>query len=102
MVAAMLTTSAKWQLFSGPRDSPGMCLAVLGSSPQQEDAMRNDARPIGEEFRDIAEHGDSLNPVGEPQKDAEAEGEQAREENRPFVVNRDPGDEEPPAGASER
>jgi hypothetical protein len=61
--------------------------------------MRNDARPIGEEFRDIAEHDDQ-----EAEKTPEQRplAERGREENTPFVVNRDPGDEESPSGASER
>jgi hypothetical protein len=62
--------------------------------------MRNDARPIGEEFRDIAGH-DRQN-VKEKHPDRSAPDERARAENTPFVVNRDPGDEELPPDSSER
>jgi hypothetical protein len=61
--------------------------------------MRNDARPIGEEFRDIAEHDPQDAGEGRPKG---APAERTREDHTPFVVNRDPGDEEPPTGASER
>jgi hypothetical protein len=63
--------------------------------------MRNDARPIGEQFRDIAEHEAPHKPAdrgSEPSSPAERN----RERNIPFVVNRDPGDEELPPGSSER
>jgi len=63
--------------------------------------MRNDARPVGEAFQDIAEHdrqesrplpADKGSPAG-----------QAREPNKPFVAKRDPGDdEELPSDASDR
>jgi hypothetical protein len=61
--------------------------------------MRNDARPIGEEFRDIAEHQDHQDP-----ENAEKRGpaERAHDKNTPFVVNREPGDDELPTDASER
>jgi hypothetical protein len=62
--------------------------------------MRNDARPIGEAFRDIAEHDRPENH--RPQPEGRAPAERAHEENKPFVTNRDPGDEEVPADASDR
>ena len=58
--------------------------------------MRNDARPIGEEFRDIAEHD-------EPEGSAEQTDEQRARvtpESRPFVIRHDPAD--PPPDASDR
>jgi hypothetical protein len=60
--------------------------------------MRNDARPVGEKFRDIAEHDG-------PQRDSNgrqtgAPAERSREEPTPFVVDRDPGDEEVPGDPS--
>jgi hypothetical protein len=61
--------------------------------------MRNDARPIGEEFRDIAGH-DRQN-TEEKRPEGSAPAERGRAENTPFVVNRDPGDEELP-DSSER
>jgi hypothetical protein len=57
--------------------------------------MRNDARPIGEEFQDIAEHD-------HPERPARPPAEEAREHNKPFVTNRDPGDEEFPPDQSDR
>ena len=62
--------------------------------------MRNDARPIGEAFRDIAGHDRQEAPGRPPERRPPAE--QAREQNKPFVTNRDPGDEELPTDASER
>jgi hypothetical protein len=62
--------------------------------------MRNDARPIGEEFRDIAEHDHHKTEKGRPNS-ADA-AEDSRAENTPFVVNRDPGDEELPSDSSDR
>ena len=62
--------------------------------------MRNDARPIGEEFRDIAEHDRERSAERTPQQ-REAP-QPARNENTQFVVNRDPGDEETSPDASER
>jgi len=60
--------------------------------------MRNDARPIGEEFRDIAEHDPDQSP-SEHGQDAPA---RAKPESKPFVVNRNPDDDAIPADASER
>jgi hypothetical protein len=77
-----------------------MCLAVRPSFNTTEDAMRNDARPIGEEFRDVAEHNDQPAPETRPEERATAE--RGREEKTPFVVKRDPADEELPPGTSER
>jgi len=68
--------------------------------------MRNDARPIGEVFQDIAEHDRPENPA--PQEspasppDAPPPGDTARAHNRPFVTKLDPGDEELPVDASDR
>ena len=62
--------------------------------------MRNDARPIGEGFRDIAEHDRQKRPA--PPRAPRQPAEQGREENRPFVTERDPGDEESPSDASDR
>jgi hypothetical protein len=62
--------------------------------------MRNDARPIGEEFRDIAGHGHDATEQRRPEKSPAAEPPRA--ENTPFVVNRDPGDEELPKDSSDR
>ena len=62
--------------------------------------MRNDARPIGEAFRDIAGHecreGRSvLRRAARPPNNS-------RGGNKPFVTNRDPGDEELPFDMSDR
>ena len=62
--------------------------------------MRNDARPIGEEFRDVAEHNHQPSTGTRLEKPATAG--RAREERTPFVVKRDPADEELPPDASER
>jgi hypothetical protein len=62
--------------------------------------MRNDARPIGEEFRDIAEHDHQKTAERRP-TNSEAD-ERAHVENTPFVVNRDPDDEELPPDSSDR
>ena len=62
--------------------------------------MRNDARPIGEGFRDIAEHDRQEGPARPPEKRPPA-GE-ARGQNRPFVTERDAADEESPSDASDR
>ena len=59
--------------------------------------MRNDARPIGEQFRDIAEHDHD-----KEEKRSPAAPQRDRAENTPFVVNRDPGDEELPPDSSDR
>ena len=56
--------------------------------------MRNDARPIGEVFRDIAEHDRQKPPA--PSPDERPRTEQARGQNKPFVTAVDPGDEELP------
>jgi hypothetical protein len=65
--------------------------------------MRNDARPIGEQFRDIAEHD---RPGEEEQEHRgsppSAPGGRRRDANTPFVVNRNPGDEEAPPDSSDR
>jgi len=58
--------------------------------------MRNDARPIGEEFRDIAEHDEHERSA----EHAQAERARATPESRPFVISRDPADQ--PPDASER
>jgi hypothetical protein len=62
--------------------------------------MRNDARPIGEEFRDIAEHNHRKPAERRPENSGAPEPERA--ENTPFVVNRDQGDEELPPDSSDR
>ena len=62
--------------------------------------MRNDARPIGEGFRDIAEHDRQKRPALAPGKRAPAD--QARGQNKPFVTERDAADEELPSDASDR
>jgi len=62
--------------------------------------MRNDARPIGEAFRDIAGHNRQERP-GRPTDQGTAE-EQIRNTNKTFVTNRDPGDEELPENRSDR
>jgi hypothetical protein len=62
--------------------------------------MRNDARPIGEAFRDIAEH--ECRERTERAPESRAPDEQPRVGNKPFVTNRDPGDEELPPGVSDR
>ncbi len=62
--------------------------------------MRNDARPIGEEFRDIAEH-DRPAP-GKERGEKRGPAERGSEGQKPFVTNRDPGDEEMPPDMSER
>ena len=62
--------------------------------------MRNDARPIGEGFRDIAEHDRQKSPARPPEKRPSAE--QARGQNRPFVTERDAADEALPSDASDR
>jgi hypothetical protein len=62
--------------------------------------MRNDARPVGEAFRDIAEHD---RPEGVKRAaERRAREEQPRGQNKPFVTNRDPGDEEAPFDVSDR
>jgi hypothetical protein len=58
--------------------------------------MRNDARPIGEEFRDIAEH-DEQGGTAERSEEGHAP---VTAESKPFVIRRDPAD--PPPDASER
>jgi hypothetical protein len=58
--------------------------------------MRNDARPIGEEFRDIADHH---NPDRAPDGTREGQPVPPRDEHPPFVIDRDPGDEERPSDA---
>jgi hypothetical protein len=62
--------------------------------------MRNDARPIGEEFRDIAEHGVRNEAEGDARHDAKdrepAEG--ARRGEEPNVSSAD----QVPPDASER
>ena len=58
--------------------------------------MRNDARPIGEEFRDIAEHHER----GGSDEHTRAERARVTPESKPFVIRRDPGD--PPPDASDR
>jgi hypothetical protein len=62
--------------------------------------MRNDARPIGEAFQDIAEHDRQENAVPPPESRPAAEQDRVR--NKPFVTNRDSGDEEFPSDASDR
>ena len=63
-------------------------------------AMRNDARPIGEAFRDIAEH-DRPDKHG-PQADQPPPAEHAPQGGKTFVTGRDPGDEELPEDRSDR
>jgi hypothetical protein len=62
--------------------------------------MRNDARPIGEGFRDKAEHDRQENVARPP--DRRSPAERARRRNTPFVTNPEPADEESPSDASER
>jgi hypothetical protein len=62
--------------------------------------MRNDARPIGEQFRDIAEHDRPA--AGKERGAKQGPAERAREKDKPFVTNRDPGDEEAPPDTSQR
>jgi hypothetical protein len=68
--------------------------------------MRNDARPIGEVFRDIAEHDRHESPAPEenpaPSPDTHPAAGQARARNTPFVTKLDPGDEELPLDTSDR
>jgi hypothetical protein len=58
--------------------------------------MRNDARPIGEEFRDIAEHDEQ----GSSDAHATDHPPRVTPESKPFVIRRDPAD--PPQDASDR
>jgi hypothetical protein len=55
--------------------------------------MRNDARPIGGEFRDIATHDEHEGSAEHP----EAERARATPECRPLVIRRDPADQDPDA-----
>jgi hypothetical protein len=62
--------------------------------------MRNDARPIGERFRDIADRGPRDTP--RPSDDGGTAPEHPQDGSQPLVTNRDPGDEDRPSGESER
>ena len=59
--------------------------------------MRNDARPVGEEFRDIAEH----EPTDQPYDREPASRERAKRSRDSAESGRTPSDE-PPPDASER
>jgi hypothetical protein len=62
--------------------------------------MRNDARPIGEAFRDIAGHDRQEKPGR--RTDQPGPAEHGKPSSEAFVTNRDPGDEELPENRSDR
>jgi hypothetical protein len=82
--------------FSSERAGGHGSCGSSSSTPEMGGRMRNDARPIGEEFRDIAEHDEQ----GSSAANSEAEGACVTPESKPFVIRHDPA--EPPPDASDR
>src|SRR6266550_4294300 len=74
----------KVKLIYGPGEIGHMSCELCSSQPGRP-AMRNDSRPVGEKFRDIAEHDDPPSDGNGRRTDAPAE--QSGEEHTPFVVN---------------